>query len=69
VLDKPSIARIKDLDYREISRRAVAVLNILSGVWAADGARFSALPSPRLVDNYQCASGGERTAALLVNEL
>jgi NADH-quinone oxidoreductase subunit M len=67
VLDKPSLARIKDLDYREIiTLGPLAALTILFGVFPKPVLDLSAAAVTRLIDNYNQALSAAKTAALLV---
>jgi len=65
VLDKPSLAAIKDLDYREIiTLGPLAVLAILLGVFPKPVLDFSAASVAQLLDSYGHALEAARTAAL-----
>ena len=64
-LDKPSLARIKDLDYREIiTLGPLAALTILFGIFPKPVLDLSAAAVTRLIDNYNAAIGAARTALL-----
>ena len=66
-LDKPSLAGIKDLDYREIiTLGPLAVLTILFGVYPKPVLDMSAAAvSPRSSTTISRALGAAKTAALL----
>jgi NADH-quinone oxidoreductase subunit M len=65
VLDKPSLAAIKDLDYREIiTLGPLAVLAIVLGVFPKPILDFSAASVAQLLDSYGHALEAARTAAL-----
>jgi NADH-quinone oxidoreductase subunit M len=67
VLDKPRLAGIKDLDYREIiTLGPLAALTILFGVFPKPVLDLSAAAVAKLIDNYNQALGAAKTAALLV---
>jgi NADH-quinone oxidoreductase subunit M len=66
-LDKPSLAGIKDLDYREIiTLGPLAVLTILFGVFPKPVLDLSAAAVTKLLDNYNQALAA-KTAALAVH--
>ena len=66
-LDKPSLAGIKDLDYREIiTLGPLAVLTILFGVFPKPVLDLSAAAVTQLIDNYNQALSTAKTAAMLV---
>jgi NADH-quinone oxidoreductase subunit M len=66
-LDKPSLAAIKDLDYREmITLGPLAALAILLGVFPKPVLDFSAASVAQLIDGYNHALAAAHTAALLV---
>ncbi len=67
VLDKPKLAGIKDLDYREIiTLGPLAVLTILFGVFPKPVLDMSAAAVDQLIANYNQAIGTAKTAAMLV---
>src|SRR5947207_681353 len=64
-LDKPALAGIKDLDYREIiTLGPLAALTILFGIFPKPVLDLSAATVTRLIDNYNAAIGAARTALL-----
>jgi len=66
-LTKPSLAAIKDLDYREIIALAPLVaLTILFGIYPKPVLDMSAASVAQLLDNYNHALGAAKAAALLV---
>jgi NADH-quinone oxidoreductase subunit M len=66
-LQKPSLAAIKDLDYREIiTLGPLVVLTILFGVFPQPVIDFSAASVAQLLDNYNKALGAAKAAAMLV---
>src|SRR3974390_2140996 len=66
-LTKPSLAAIRDLDYREmITRSPRAALIILFGFYPKPVLDLSAASVAQLLGNYQHALGAAKTAALLV---
>ena len=66
VLDKPSLAAIMDLDYREIITLApLAVLAILLGIFPQPVIDLSAASVAQLLDGYSHALSSAHTAALL----
>jgi NADH-quinone oxidoreductase subunit M len=66
-LVKPSLAAIKDLDYREvITLGPLVVLTILLGVYPKPVLDFSAASVSQLLDSYHHALGAAKSAALLV---
>jgi NADH-quinone oxidoreductase subunit M len=66
-LDKPSLAAMKDLDYREIiTLGPLAVLTILFGFFPKPVLDMSATAVAALIDNYNHAIGAAKTAAMLV---
>jgi NADH-quinone oxidoreductase subunit M len=67
VLDKPALAAIKDLDYREmITLGPLAALTILLGIFPKPVLDFSAASVAQLLDSYTHALAAAHTAALLV---
>ena len=67
VLDKPSLAAMKDLDYREIiTLGPLAVLTLLFGFFPKPVLDMSATAVAALIDNYNHAIGAAQTAAMLV---
>ena len=67
-LVKPSLAAIKDLDYREIiTLGPLVVLTILLGIYPKPVLELSAASVARLLDNYERAIGAAKTAALLAH--
>jgi NADH-quinone oxidoreductase subunit M len=67
VLDKPKLAAIKDLDYREIiTLGPLALLTILFGVFPKPVLDMSAVAVTQLIDNYNRALSTAKTAAMLV---
>jgi NADH-quinone oxidoreductase subunit M len=68
VLEKPSLASIKDLDYREvITLGPLAVLTVLFGFFPKPVLDMSAAAVNQLIDNYNQALGAAKTAAMLVH--
>jgi NADH-quinone oxidoreductase subunit M len=66
-LTKPSLAAIRDLDYRElITLGPLAALTILFGVFPKPLLEFSAASVAQLIAQYQEALGAAKTAALLL---
>jgi NADH-quinone oxidoreductase subunit M len=66
-LDKPKLAAIKDLDYRElITLGPLAALTILFGVFPKPILDLSAVSVAQLITQYQQAIGAAKTAAMLV---
>ena len=66
-LDKPKLAAIKDLDYREvITLGPLAVLTILFGLFPKPILDMSAVSVAQLITQYQQAIGAAKTAAMLV---
>jgi NADH-quinone oxidoreductase subunit M len=66
-LDKPALAGIKDLDYREIiTLGPLAALTIAFGVYPKPVLDMSAAAVTQLLDNYHQALGAAKTAAMLV---
>ncbi len=66
VLDKPGLAAIKDLDYREvITLGPLAVLTIVFGFFPKPVLDVSAAAVSQLIDNYNRALGAATTAALM----
>src|SRR5438132_2329091 len=64
-LDKPSLAGIRDLDYREIiTLGPLAALTIVFGIFPKPVLDLSAAAVARLIDNYNAAIGAARTALL-----
>jgi NADH-quinone oxidoreductase subunit M len=67
-LVKPSLATIKDLDYREIiTLGPLVVLTILFGIYPKPVLDLSAASVAQLLDNYERAIGAAKTAALLAH--
>src|SRR5262245_30069946 len=67
-LTKPSLAGIKDLDYREIiTLGPLMVLTILFGVYPKPVLDMSAASVAQLLDNYNRALGAAKAAALLAH--
>jgi NADH-quinone oxidoreductase subunit M len=67
VLDKPALAAIKDLDYREIiTLGPLAVLAILLGIFPQPVLDLSAASVAQLLDGYTHALDSAHTAALLL---
>jgi NADH-quinone oxidoreductase subunit M len=67
VLDKPALAAIKDLDYREIiTLGPLAVLAILLGIFPQPLLDLSAASVAQLLDSYRHALDAGHTAALLL---
>jgi NADH-quinone oxidoreductase subunit M len=67
-LVKPSLATIKDLDYREIiTLGPLVVLTILFGVYPQPVLELSAASVAQLLDNYERALGAAKAAALLAH--
>jgi NADH-quinone oxidoreductase subunit M len=67
VLDKPSLAVMKDLDYREIiTLGPLAALTIAFGFFPKPVLDMSAAAVTALIDNYNHAIGAAHTAAMLV---
>jgi NADH-quinone oxidoreductase subunit M len=67
VLDKPALATIKDLDYREIiTLGPLAVLAILLGIFPQPVLNLSAASVAQLLDSYRHALDTAHTAALLL---
>jgi NADH-quinone oxidoreductase subunit M len=67
-LTKPSLAAMKDLDYREvITLGPLAVLTVLFGFFPKPVLDMSAAAVNQLVDNYNQALGAAKTAAMLVH--
>jgi NADH-quinone oxidoreductase subunit M len=67
-LVKPSLATIKDLDYREIiTLGPLVVLTILFGIYPQPVLDLSAASVAQLLDNYERAIGAAKTAALLAH--
>jgi NADH-quinone oxidoreductase subunit M len=66
-LTKPSLAAIKDLDYRElVTLGPLAVLTILFGFFPKPVLDLSAASVMQLIEHYQHALGAAKAAALLV---
>jgi NADH-quinone oxidoreductase subunit M len=66
-LDKPKLAAIKDLDYRElVTLGPLAILTILFGVFPKPILDMSAVSVAALLSQYQAAIGAAKTAAMLV---
>src|SRR5712672_2099280 len=67
-LVKPSLATIKDLDYREvITLGPLVVLTILFGVYPKPVLDLSAASVTQLLDSYNHALGAAKAAALLAH--
>jgi NADH-quinone oxidoreductase subunit M len=67
VLDRPSLAVMKDLDYREIiTLGPLAALTIAFGFFPKPVLDMSAAAVTALIDNYNHAVGAAHTAAMLV---
>jgi NADH-quinone oxidoreductase subunit M len=67
VLDKPKLAAIKDLDYREmITLGPLAILTILFGIFPKPILDMSAVSVAQLITQYQQAIGAAKAAAMLV---
>ena len=67
VLDKPALATIRDLEYREIiTLGPLVALTLLFGVFPKPVLDFSAASVAQLIDNYNQALGTAKTAAMLV---
>jgi NADH-quinone oxidoreductase subunit M len=67
VLDKPSLAEMRDLDYREIiTLGPLAALTIAFGFFPKPVLDMSATAVTALIDNYNHAIGAAKTAAMLV---
>jgi NADH-quinone oxidoreductase subunit M len=67
VLDKPSLAAIRDLDYREmITLGPLAAMAILLGVFPQPVLNLSAASVTQLLEGYNRALAAAHTAALLV---
>jgi NADH-quinone oxidoreductase subunit M len=65
-LSKPSLAAIKDLDYREmITLGPLVALTILFGIYPKPVLDMSAASVAQLLDSYNQAVGAAKTAALL----
>ena len=66
-LDKPGLAGIRDLDYREIITLApLAALTVILGIFPKPVLDLSAAAVARLIDNYNQALTAAKTAAMLV---
>jgi NADH-quinone oxidoreductase subunit M len=67
-LVKPSLATIKDLDYREIiTLGPLVVLTILFGIYPKPVLEMSAASVTQLLENYERALGAAKSAALLIH--
>jgi NADH-quinone oxidoreductase subunit M len=67
-LTKPSLALIKDLNYREIiTLGPLVVLTILFGIYPKPVLDFSAASVTQLLENYERALGAAKAAALLAH--
>src|SRR5262249_56799412 len=67
-LTKPSLAAIKDLDYREmITLGPLVALTILFGIYPKPVIELSAASVAQLLENYERAIGAAKTAALLAH--
>jgi NADH-quinone oxidoreductase subunit M len=68
VLTKPSLALIKDLNYREIiTLGPLVILTILFGIYPKPVLDFSAASVTQLLENYERALGAAKAAALLAH--
>jgi NADH-quinone oxidoreductase subunit M len=68
VLEKPALAAIKDLDYREIiTLGPLVALTILLGIFPKPVLDFSAASVAQLLDSYTHALEATKAAALLVH--
>src|SRR5262245_15076307 len=66
-LDKPKLAAIKDLDYRElVTLGPLAILTLVFGVFPKPILDISAVSVAQLLSQYQAAIGAAKTAAMLV---
>ena len=64
-LTKPSLAHIKDLDYREIiTLGPLVILTIVFGIFPKPILDMSAASIAQLIDNYNRALGAAKTALL-----
>src|SRR5687767_2046609 len=67
VLNKPNLATIKDLDYREIiTLGPLAALTILFGIFPKPVLDLSAASVEQLIAQYRTALGAAKTAAMLI---
>src|SRR5438105_2494864 len=67
-LTKPSLAAIKDLDYREIiTLGPLVALTILFGIYPKPVLDVSAASVVQLLENYQHAIGAAKTAAMVAH--
>jgi NADH-quinone oxidoreductase subunit M len=67
-LTKPSLAAIKDLDYREIiTLGPLVALTLLFGIYPKPVIELSAASVAQLLENYERAIGAAKTAALLAH--
>jgi NADH-quinone oxidoreductase subunit M len=67
-LTKPSLALIKDLNYREIiTLGPLVILTILFGIYPKPVLDFSAASVTQLLENYERALGAAKAAALLTH--
>jgi NADH-quinone oxidoreductase subunit M len=67
-LVKPSLATIKDLDYREIiTLGPLVVLTILFGIYPKPVLEMSAASVTQLLENYERALVAAKSAALLIH--
>jgi NADH-quinone oxidoreductase subunit M len=67
-LTKPSLALIKDLNYREmITLGPLVILTILLGIYPKPVLDFSAASVTQLLENYERALGAAKAAALLAH--
>jgi NADH-quinone oxidoreductase subunit M len=67
-LTKPSLALIKDLNYREIiTLGPLVILTILFGIYPKPVLDFSAASVTQLLENYERALGAANAAALLTH--
>jgi NADH-quinone oxidoreductase subunit M len=67
-LTKPNLARIKDLDYREVVTLApLVILTILFGIYPKPVLDISSASVAQLLDNYNRAIDATKAAALLAH--
>jgi NADH-quinone oxidoreductase subunit M len=67
-LTKPSLALVKDLNYREmITLGPLVILTILLGIYPKPVLDFSAASVTQLLENYERALGAAKAAALLAH--
>jgi NADH-quinone oxidoreductase subunit M len=68
-LNKPKLAGIKDLDYREIiTLGPLVALTILFGIYPKPVLDLSAASVAQLLENYDRALGAGKAAALLAHD-